>query len=103
MVKLLLDMLALNVILYIVERDDQIDWAHNALVALGLAVTNFVGAFFLTDKIGLFVLPVIVIVDGLIIMRFCYLTLKQTCMTLVLLIAYNVAFHLVWDWMFQSS
>jgi hypothetical protein len=86
MLGLLLDAVVLMGILRLLQGDDAPDFIHTLLVSVGLSVVNFVSLLLL----GLFGLIPILIIDGLILMYFCYLPLKQALIALALFMVYKI-------------
>jgi hypothetical protein len=101
MLKILLDALVLSGIISALRGKDAPEWLTLVLVALGMAIANFVCALLLAPVIGIFVLVPIVLLDGLILMYFCSLTIKQAVITLGILIAYNVVLQLTAAYLFR--
>ena len=92
LMKLILDCGVLCIVMQMLQGENADDWAHLFFVALGMAVANFVLALPLAF-LGIFLLVPIAIVDGLILMFYCSLTLRQTAIALAILFAYNTAFY----------
>ena len=92
MLKILLDAVVLSGIISTLRGEDTPNWLHLIFVALGMAVANYVCVLLLGPILGFAILVPIVLLDGLILMYFCSLTIKQAIITLGVLIAYNVVF-----------
>jgi hypothetical protein len=89
MIGLFLDAVILFGIIYALLGEDAPEFVHILLVALGIAVANVLcsGAFyFLLGITGLIVLIPQLIIDGLILMYFCALTLKQSAIAVAALL-----------------
>ncbi len=97
MLGLLLDSAALMFVLYLVMQDHLPDFWQIVLLSLGMAVANFVIAIALFSLIGWFVIVPIVLVNGLILMFFCHLTIPQAAMTVGGLVVYQLMKH----WLFS--
>lgn len=101
MLKLFLGCGVLCVVMQMLQGENADDWAHLFFVALGMAVVNFVMALALAF-LGILLLVPIAIVDGLILMIYCSLTIRQTAIALAILFAYNIAFYAAWAAIFSS-
>jgi hypothetical protein len=101
MLKILLDALVLGGIITALRGEDTPDKITLILVALGMAVVNLLCALFLTPFIGFFVILPIVLIDGVILMYFCSLTVKQALITVGILIAYNVVVQITMAWLLR--
>jgi uncharacterized membrane protein len=95
MFKILVDTLVLGGIISVVRSEDMPEWLHLIFVALGMAVANLLCAIFLGPLIGFLVILPIVLIDGLILMYFCSLTIKQAIITISALIGYNIVWQLI--------
>ncbi len=85
-----------------VLQGDEPEWLKLLFVAFGMAVVNFVIALLLGEFLGLFILVPIVLVDGLILMFFCHLTIKQAAIAVAVLFAYQIVFALLMNYLFAT-
>jgi hypothetical protein len=97
MLKILLDAVVLSGIISTLRGEDTPDKFTLIGVALGLALVNGACVFFLAPVIGLFFLAPLVLIDGVILMFFCSLTIKQALITLGVLLAYNIVWLVTWN------
>jgi hypothetical protein len=93
MLRLFLDAAVLMAVLHAILQNDAPDFVHLVLVSLGMAVANFACYVLLVSSIGLLVIAPILIIDGLILMYFCALTIKQAAITLGVLLVYQVTLY----------
>jgi hypothetical protein len=98
MIKIGLDMLVLAGMLAILQGEEP-EWFSLFFVALGLSIVGFVFSLF-APVLGVFVLVPIVIVDTIVLMFFCHLPIKQALIVSGVLLAYNLAFILLYDFAF---
>jgi hypothetical protein len=92
--KVLLDAAILTSIIYSLLGEYAPDFAHVGFVLLGIIVVNAACGFLLAPM-GIFVFLPIVIIDGLILMYFCALTIKHAAITLGIFAVYQVLCHVV--------
>jgi hypothetical protein len=86
----------LTVALYMVARKDaDLEFPKIALVVAGITFGNLILQWALFAVLGYFVILLQFSLDAFILMRFCYVSLKQAVMTLVIVIACNFAWALM--------
>ena len=96
MLKFFLDVVVLAFLLYIVLRQHTPDLSHIGLVSFGLAVAHFLLLLVLGELLGIFSIIPWLALDLLAFMVFFHLTLKQSLITVAVLIVYNLAFYYLW-------
>jgi hypothetical protein len=92
MLKIALDMLLLAGLLAVLQGEEP-DWANLLVVAVIMTVANFAIGLLLADVLGLLVILPIMIIDGLIVMFFCHLPLRQAAIAVAVLLVYNFAYY----------
>ncbi len=98
MLQVLVDAAVLLGVLYMLLGEEAPDFYQVFFVALGMAAVNLVCSLALAPSIGLFVIVPILLIDGLILMYYCHLTIKYAAIALAILLAYNVASYAFWRW-----
>ena len=87
--KILLDAGVLTAILYSLLGEYAPDFAHVGFVLLGIMVANAACGILLVP-LGFFVIVPILMVNGLILMYFCSLTIKHAAITLGIFAVWQV-------------
>ncbi len=92
MLGILIDAGVLLLVIKAIQGDDAPEFLNILLVAAGMAVANFFVGLLLAPFVGFFALVPVIVVDGLILMYFCHLTLGQAGITLAIFLTYRVIF-----------
>jgi hypothetical protein len=95
LLRILFDSVVLSSIIYMLRGEDTPGWLTMIFVVVGMAVGNSICAQFLAPILGILYLVPIVLLDCLILMYFCSLTIKQALVTLGILVAYHVVMGFV--------
>jgi hypothetical protein len=82
-------------VLYLLMQDEAPDFPHVLAVAFGMSVVTYALFYTLSPLIGWFVLIPIAIVDGLVLMFFCHLTIKYAAMALVLILGLQLVVQML--------
>jgi putative Ca2+/H+ antiporter (TMEM165/GDT1 family) len=94
MLKLALDVLVLSSLLTMLRGEDKPDLVQLAIIALGIAIANALCVVFLGAILGVLVIVLILVLDGLILMFFCSLTIQQALIALGFLVVYNIVYEI---------
>jgi len=99
--KFVLDVGVLSSLLTTLRGEDMPDLVQLVFIAFLIAVVNVLCVLFLGAALGIFILLPILVLDGLILMFFCSLTLKQALFALGFLVVYNIVFRLCMMFLFM--
>jgi hypothetical protein len=100
----MLSILVLWLILYIVAKHNAVlDFRSIVFVSIGLGVGSFLIHLFLFPIISYFALIPIALFSIWVLMRYCYLTLKQASIVLVLYIIADVLLDAAFEMLTATS
>jgi len=95
MIGLFLKAVILMGIVWLVDRKNtELEFAPMFLIALAISVASLVLTHLLGEALGVFVLVPVAVVAALLVIRFCYVTVKQGVLIAVLFLAAGIAVHL---------
>jgi hypothetical protein len=98
MLGLMIDAVLLNIALYIVDSDEAGDFLQNLLACAAAAVLNFVCLMAVVRGGGMhpfFALPLMIVADGLVVMKVYSFTLEQTAKTIGIWMVARIALDFV--------
>ena len=97
---LLLDTVILIAILEVLGQDDGPELPQLVLVCIGVAVANCFWHLLLGWLLGHLIVVPVVVFDGIVLMVFCRLRIRQAAVASALFFVFRVFFGAIIDWMF---
>ncbi len=96
MLGLFLDAFVLIILVSVLAKRQSSDFSHYFLVSFGIAVLNFIIIILSANaNLGLLVLPILAFIDGLIIMKYCWLHFTKAMLIAGIFLAYRVGFEVL--------